>query len=107
MFAAERISYSQTKAFSSIVLDYIQGHPSLQPFYTALPTLNNIKEAIRVKEQQPVDRLLVTRLSKAVCKNQSESGSKIFHRKTLSRVALLQFVRHINPTYLRAPVFCL
>jgi bacillithiol biosynthesis cysteine-adding enzyme BshC len=59
MFAAERISYSQTKAFSSIVLDYIQGHPDLQPFYTALPTVNHIKEAVRVKEQQVVDRKLL------------------------------------------------
>jgi len=59
MFAAERISYLQTKAFTQIVQDYLQGHPSLQPFYNALPTLENLKLAIKEKDQQPIDRVVL------------------------------------------------
>jgi len=56
MFAAQHISYSETTAFSSIVLDYLQGVKDLQPYYIASPDLSSIKKLIEQKGHQKVDR---------------------------------------------------
>lgn len=65
MFASEGVSYKKTAAFSSIVLDYIEGAESLRPYYSFSPNLTGIAAAIEQKKQQPVDRaLLVSVLQK-------------------------------------------
>ena len=56
MFATQRIPYSQTNAFTKIILDYLSGSKELEPFYDESPTLAGIKETIKKKELQPVDR---------------------------------------------------
>ncbi|MGZ3840026.1 MAG: bacillithiol biosynthesis cysteine-adding enzyme BshC [Flavisolibacter sp.] len=57
MFAAQRISYQQTNAFTKIVLEYLHGSDQLQPFYAEAPTLEGIKATLRKKQAQPVDRI--------------------------------------------------
>lgn len=56
MFAAQRIPYQQTGAFSKIVLDYLEGAKALASFYSNQPTLEGIKQAIEQRKGQPVDR---------------------------------------------------
>lgn len=56
MFAAERISYQQAQAFSTIVRDYLSGAPSLRPFYDQPPTLQGIEKAIEKRKEFPTDR---------------------------------------------------
>ena len=52
-FSAENIPYAQTKAFSSIVTDYVAAAASLKPFYQHTPTLDGIKAAIQ-NSQHPI-----------------------------------------------------
>lgn len=56
MFAAQRIPYQHTGAFSKIVLDYLEGVPSLDTFYENRPTSEGIQKAIEQKQQQNIDR---------------------------------------------------
>jgi len=55
-FHAEQVSYAQTKSFSSLVLDYINGAEELKPFYAFAPTLAGLKEAMAVKQGASVNR---------------------------------------------------
>src|SRR3712207_3115040 len=56
MFAAARIPYKSTHSFTSIITDYLDGAQTLQPFYTAAPSLENIASVIALKRQQPLNR---------------------------------------------------
>src|SRR4051812_13744897 len=56
MFSSELIPYSDTKAFTRIVQDYLAGSESLRPFYAELPTVDGIRETIERKKHQQVDR---------------------------------------------------
>ena len=55
--SAEYIPYSQTNSFSTIVNDYINQSPQLQPFYTAPPTINNIINAVATKTFTQTNRI--------------------------------------------------
>ena len=55
-FSAEIIPYAQTKAFSSIVTDYVDGAESLQAFYQHAPNIEGIKNAILQRKQHPINR---------------------------------------------------
>ncbi len=57
------LPYQQTGAFSNIVIDYLQQHENLVPFYTHAPNVEGIKNAIQARRQFPTDRkLLVAQL---------------------------------------------
>ncbi|HEY0059758.1 MAG TPA: bacillithiol biosynthesis cysteine-adding enzyme BshC [Flavisolibacter sp.] len=56
MFAAEAVPYRDTNAFSAIVSDYVEGKASLQPFYSAAPTVDGVRETIVRKENQALHR---------------------------------------------------
>jgi bacillithiol synthase len=56
MFAAQRIPYSQTNAFTKIILDYLTDSEKLESFYEEPSTLAGIEETIRKKQLQPVNR---------------------------------------------------
>ncbi len=56
MFAAEAVPYRSTNAFSAIVSDYVEGGAGLQPFYSAAPTIEGIRETIERKEKQVLHR---------------------------------------------------
>lgn len=55
-FSAEIIPYAQTKAFSSIVTDYVSAAESLQAFYQYAPNIAGIKNAILQRTQHPINR---------------------------------------------------
>jgi len=56
MFAAQRIPYQLTGAFSKIVLDYLNGADFLNSFYDADPSIEGVKQIIERKSKQEVDR---------------------------------------------------
>ena len=56
MFAAQCIPYSQTNAFTKIILDYLTDSEKLESFYEEPSTLAGIEETIRKKQLQPVNR---------------------------------------------------
>jgi bacillithiol biosynthesis cysteine-adding enzyme BshC len=62
MFAAQRIPYSQTHAFSPIVVDYLSQDPRLKPFYHVWPSVEGIREMVQKKAAQPVDRALLVKV---------------------------------------------
>jgi len=61
---AKYISYQQTHAFSSIVLDYIDGKDNLESFYKYSPTLEGFKKAIGDRKYSGDRSLLVNSLHK-------------------------------------------
>jgi len=58
---AKYISYKETNAFSSAVLDYIGGKPELHSFYSYTPDFNGFAEAIEKRRYQG-DREILTRV---------------------------------------------
>lgn len=59
------IPYSETGAFSPIVLDYLNGDPALTGFFANSPDLNGIRQAMEERNKLPVNReLLVSMLSR-------------------------------------------
>ena len=59
-----RLSYESTGYFSTIVADYLAQAATLRPFYAHLPTIEGVKEAIRVREQFATPRnILVNALT--------------------------------------------
>ncbi|HRD42822.1 MAG TPA: bacillithiol biosynthesis BshC, partial [Ferruginibacter sp.] len=62
-FTACSIPYRQTKSFSKLAVDYVEGADALKPFYTYAPNLHGIKEAIAQRKKYKVNRQgLVTQL---------------------------------------------
>jgi bacillithiol biosynthesis cysteine-adding enzyme BshC len=59
LFSAHQLPYQQTGVFTKIVLDYLEGSPNLQPFYSFRPTLEGIQKAIQQKKSQVIDRSLL------------------------------------------------
>lgn len=58
-FQATYLPYADTRAFSLLVLDYLQQDPVLESFFDYAPTLAGIKEAIRKRKQFSVNRELL------------------------------------------------
>lgn len=59
------IEYQQTKSFSNLVVDYLNGNESLKPFYKFEPNLAGIEAAIESRRHSNTNRkLLVDILSK-------------------------------------------
>jgi bacillithiol biosynthesis cysteine-adding enzyme BshC len=64
-FLAQQITYAHTKAFSSIVSDYVDQAPALQPYYLHKPNLQGIKDAIAARKNIVTNRIaLVNQLKK-------------------------------------------
>lgn len=62
---ATRIAYHQTNAFSSIITDYLDKAPALQPFYGEFADLQGVKEAIEERKTfQGNRKVLVQQLQK-------------------------------------------
>ena len=59
---AQFIDYSDTGAFSPIVLDYIRGADALRPFYKHPVSMEGLREAIREREAYPTDRGTLVRV---------------------------------------------
>ena len=55
-FTACSIPYRQTKSFSKLAVDYVEGADALKPFYTYAPNLHGIKEAIAQRKKYKVNR---------------------------------------------------
>ena len=63
IFSSAKISYRNTKSFSKIVLDYIEGAAELKEFYSYSPDFDGIKNAVEDRKNYPVNRpLLVAQL---------------------------------------------
>jgi bacillithiol biosynthesis cysteine-adding enzyme BshC len=63
-YLAQRIPYRETGSFSSLVMDYLDHHPSLLPFASHELSLRGIQACIKERSSLPIDRdLLVKRLS--------------------------------------------
>ncbi|MFM9055153.1 MAG: bacillithiol biosynthesis cysteine-adding enzyme BshC [Bacteroidota bacterium] len=45
---------------SSLVTDYMEGHPALRAFYTHVPGLNAVQAAASIRVERPIDRELLT-----------------------------------------------
>lgn len=56
MFAAQHIPYKQTASFSKLILDYLDGAATLQPFYRNAPNLEGIRAGIEVRKNFQTDR---------------------------------------------------
>jgi len=62
-YSAQRIPYRETGSFSSLVVDYLDYHPSLKAFTSHELSLRGIRACIEQRRLVPVDRsLLVNRL---------------------------------------------
>src|SRR4051812_8130369 len=59
MFAAQEVPYSQTHAFTKIVLDYLDGSEPLRSFYTHPPTPEGLLQALELKKTHSIDRSLL------------------------------------------------
>lgn len=127
------IDYEQTKAFSKLFLDYVDGIESLKDFYQFAPTLNSIPSAIVKKSLENINRnLLVDRLthqykniklSKSVEKNISSladkntytvttghqlaiyTGEWYFIFKIITAINMAKEAKELYPDYNFVPVF--
>ena len=59
MFESTYLSYRSTGYFSKLIIDYLAGEKSLEPFYEFKPNETGIKEAINKRADFPVDRKLL------------------------------------------------
>lgn len=55
----DAINYSETHAFSKLVIDYLADAPALQPFYLHRPNVQGIAQAIAAKTEHTVNRALL------------------------------------------------
>ena len=58
-FKAEHISYGQTKAFTKIVLDYLNNAAPLRPFYNHPSTIDGLKKTINERKIFPTNRKIL------------------------------------------------
>ncbi|MDQ3278756.1 MAG: bacillithiol biosynthesis cysteine-adding enzyme BshC, partial [Bacteroidota bacterium] len=75
MFAAQHIPYNQTNSFSKLILDYLEGAASLQPFYRHAPTLEGIRASIEARRQYPTNRQVLVDVLKSQYTNVSASSA--------------------------------
>jgi bacillithiol biosynthesis cysteine-adding enzyme BshC len=55
-FTAQFIPYKETKAFSSIAIDYLANSPALTELYAHAPNLEGVRQAIGERKHFPTDR---------------------------------------------------
>lgn len=56
MFATQHLPYHRTHSFSTLVTDYLDGSPQLQPFFIHPPTTEGLRQAIENRKQFATDR---------------------------------------------------
>jgi bacillithiol biosynthesis cysteine-adding enzyme BshC len=65
MFASQLIPYNQTKSFSKIVIDYLNGEEKLKSFFSHFPSYGGVAKAVEEKRKHFIDRTtLVQELQK-------------------------------------------
>ncbi|HEY0356459.1 MAG TPA: bacillithiol biosynthesis cysteine-adding enzyme BshC [Flavisolibacter sp.] len=64
MFAAKRISYQQTGAFTRIITDYLSGSDQLKSFYSHPPNTRGIEAAIEQRKNFPSNRDVLVKVLK-------------------------------------------
>jgi bacillithiol biosynthesis cysteine-adding enzyme BshC len=127
------LPYHQTNSFSSLVLDYIDGAETVQPFYHLFPTKENIEKAIAEKILEKTDRAVLVEvlkdaytglpLSDAINKNLNAlllpntftvctahqpnifTGHLYFVYKILHTIKLADTLNKMHPAYQFVPVF--
>jgi bacillithiol biosynthesis cysteine-adding enzyme BshC len=57
--SARFIPHRQTKQFSSLILDYLDGHPSVAPFYEHSLDLDGFRSAMEARKAFPTNRSLI------------------------------------------------
>lgn len=83
MFAAKHIPYSQTKVFSRIVTEYLEGSENLRPFYSAIPSVDGILETLHKKQGQQLNRKILVEVLQQQYENATTS------EKTLKNINAL------------------
>jgi bacillithiol biosynthesis cysteine-adding enzyme BshC len=58
-YSAQRIPYRETGAFSSLVVDYLDHHPSLQSFFSHDLSLSGVRSCIAARQQASFDRTVL------------------------------------------------
>lgn len=53
---AQFLEHRSTRQFSPLLVDYVEGHRSLNPFYRHRPEMDGIREAVTERRSYPVDR---------------------------------------------------
>lgn len=55
----QHITFEETKQFSKLFLDYVNGDPKLRSFYSYMPEINSFKKAIEDKSKENTNRKLL------------------------------------------------
>ncbi len=85
-FQSEYIPYEQTGKFTSIVLDYISGAPSLKEFYSKLVSIEGTEQAIEARKNFPTDRRLLVEGLQRQYESISDADSVLSNISLLSDV---------------------
>ena len=61
LFETTYCTYAETGYFSRLVVDYLSGEKSLEPFYAFMPDIDGVNQAIAKRSEFPVDRKLLVK----------------------------------------------
>jgi bacillithiol synthase len=105
MFAAHRLTYAQTKAFSTIVTDYLREAPQLRSFYAEAPTLEGIKATIEKKKTQTLYRDVLTTALKEQYKGRSLRPEVAGNIELLNRETTFTVCTAHQPNLFTGPLY--
>lgn len=60
----QSISFEESKQFSKLFMDYINGDPELRSFYSYTPEIASFKQAIEDKSKESINRQMLTKVLK-------------------------------------------
>lgn len=105
MFAAEHISYKETNAFSKIVIDYLEDHPALQPFYSHRPSPEGIKAALEKRKEQHTDRATLVNVLRQQYSSISSSPAVMDNIEALGKENAFTICTAHQPNLFSGPLY--
>ena len=104
---AVHLPLQATGAYTPITLDYVAGHPQLQPFYQHAPSLEGIQQAIAMRQAYPTNRALLVHALQRQYENLALHPSQQQHLQALLQPDTFTITTAHQPNIYTGPLYFL
>jgi len=104
-FSAQNIPYQSTGFYSTLLIDYVNQSEKLQPFLSAVPTIDGIKTAIAQRKKYPTNRKALVAILQKQYEGKTLSAKQQLNIEQLANDNTFTITTAHQPNILTGPLY--